>query len=262
MDEILSFSVDLARQTGGLLLKYFRQANLETKLKADRSVITEADLAADQFIAHAIRKEFPDDYLLSEEASTSLPEAGVTSPIWIIDPLDGTTNFSLGLHTWGTLITRVIGGFPHTAVMYFPLIDEIYTAQLGRGAYFNDRQLNTGVVTPEKPLSFFACCSRAHRRYNLTIPYKTRILGSAAYTFCLVARGTAVIGFEVTTKIWDIAAPYLLLSETGALSEPYEGNQPFPLRAGISYDQLDFPLIAACSEPMLTMARRGIQPKT
>lgn len=261
MDDALLFSVDLARQTGGLLLEYFRKIDLEIKLKADRSILTEADLAADELLAQAIREEYPNDFLLSEEACTSLPETGIQSPIWIVDPLDGTTNFSLGLHIWGTLITRVIGGYPQTAVMYFPLIHEIYTAQQGKGAFFNDRLIHNSTGN-DKPLSFFACCSRTHRRYNITIPYKTRILGSAAYTFCMVARGAAAIGFEVTTKIWDIAAPYLVLNESGVPVEPYEGDQPFPVHTGISYEQQNFPLIAARSEKMLNQARHWIQPKT
>src|SRR4030067_2947007 len=92
-------AAQLARQAGGLLLHYFKPTGTSANLKSDRSVVTEADLAADRLIADAIRKAYPGDGLLSEELQTTLGEN--SSTVWVIDPLDGTTNFSLGLPIWG-----------------------------------------------------------------------------------------------------------------------------------------------------------------
>jgi len=262
MDTALQFMTALARDAGALLVDYFRRDGLQTSLKADRSVVTEADLAADQFITQAIQKQFPQDRLLSEEINPSLPAAlssADDSILWIVDPLDGTTNFSLGLHTWGTLLTRCIGGWPEATVLYFPLLDELYTARRSQGALLNDKPIRVYSPTPERPLAFFACCSRTHRQYQVSLPYKVRILGSAAYSFCLVARGAAIIGFEATPKIWDIAGPWLLIKEAGGIIETYDGSQPFPLITGVTYEQTSYPTLAAPSDSLITKARRQIQ---
>jgi len=254
----------LARAAGSLLIDYFHRAELQTSLKADHSVVTAADLAADHFITEAVHRHFPQDRLLSEEINTTLPEAHETAAdqvTWIVDPLDGTTNFSLGLQTWGTLLTRCVNGWPQTTVMYFPLLDELYAAQRGAGALLNDEVIQVNTPSPGRPLAFFACCSRTHRQYQVSLPYKVRILGSAAYSFCLVARGAAIVGFEATPKIWDIAGPWLLVQEAGGIIETYDGSHPFPLRTVQAYDQTSFPMLAAASTALITKARQQIQPK-
>ena len=148
--------------------------------------------------------------------------------MWIVDPLDGTTNYSLGLQVWGVLITRVHAGQPQVSVQYFPMLDELYTAGRGQGAWLNGTPLQPRMAEPDQPFGFFACCSRTHRRYEISIPYKPRILGSAAYSFCLLARGVALIGLEVMPKIWDIAGAWLLVQEAGGCVTHLDG-EPFIL---------------------------------
>ena len=142
-DEPLSFAIQLAQEVGKLLFGYFQSDELHAELKSDRSVVTQADLEADRVIKLAIRRGYPDDFLLSEEVQPG--EAGLEIPpdraVWIIDPLDGTTNFSLGLHYWGVLLARLVNGWPELAVLYFPAVNELYTAQRGRGACLNHEPL-------------------------------------------------------------------------------------------------------------------------
>ena len=109
-------------------------------------------------------------------------------------------------------------------MQYFPLLNELYTAQRGQGAWLNGNPIHTRPPDPDQPYGFFACCSRTHRRYQISIPYKPRILGSAAYSFCMLARGAALIGMEVSPKIWDIAGAWLLVQEAGGCIEPLEGQ--------------------------------------
>lgn len=99
MPDPLEFAIDLARQTGQLLVDYFNPAGLSATQKSDHTVVTEADLAADHLLTSAIRRQFPHDNVISEESSHQLGDP--LSPTWIIDPLDGSTNFSLGLSIWG-----------------------------------------------------------------------------------------------------------------------------------------------------------------
>lgn len=268
MDEIVEFAVKLANETGNLLVDYFHRAHLKTSLKPDRTLVTEADLAADRFITENIHKYFPQDIILSEEGNiTSLPgKRGLDSTaIWIVDPLDGTTNFSLGLSIWGILLTRLVDGWPELAVAHFPLLNECYIAQHGQGAWLNQARIQLMVNQEESSQPFFACCSRTFRRYQVNLPYKIRILGSAGYTFCLVARGAALIGFEVTPKIWDIAGPWLIVREAGGVIDVLdEINRPLPFTLGALTTDIEksYPTLAAATPELFLIARQTIQRKT
>jgi myo-inositol-1(or 4)-monophosphatase len=265
MDDSLTFATQLARETGQLLLGYFNSNHLHTHRKEDHSLVTDADIAADQLIKEAIQKRYPDDWILSEELHPSYvrqkPLAGKQVGVWIIDPLDGTTNFSLGLHYWGILIARIMVGQPQMAVMYFPLLDELYTAQRGQGAYLNASHIQVEPPDPTRPWTFFSCCSRTHRRYHISIPYKTRILGSAGYSLCAVARGTALISFEATPKIWDLAAGWLLINEAGGIIETIDQSQPFPLKTDVDYSRQSYPTLASATPELAARARLQILPK-
>ncbi|HSQ16393.1 MAG TPA: inositol monophosphatase family protein [Anaerolineales bacterium] len=259
MSTPLEFSIDLAQQAGAYLMDAFSLSGTVASRKPDRSFVTQADVAVDNLITNAIHAHYPGEAVLSEELHTSLSES--SPAVWIIDPLDGTTNFSLGLHVWGVLITRVKDGWPETSVLYFPRLNELYTAQRGQGAQLNGSPIHTRLPDPQQPFGFFSCCSRTHHRYNITVPYKPRILGSAAYSFCMLARGTALISFESTPKIWDIAGAWLMVEEAGGSFTHLEGDAPFPLAAGQEFSRSNFPTIGAATPAMLETARTQIVPK-
>jgi myo-inositol-1(or 4)-monophosphatase len=263
MTNALEFASQTACQAGELLLNHFTSKSFNTHMKADNSAVTSADLAADRLISQAITHAYPEELLLSEELQTVLPPHMLQAPkaAWIIDPLDGTSNFSFGLHIWGVLITRLINGWPDTTVLYFPLLDELYSAQSGQGAFLNGQPIEVEPPDTQNALSCFACCSRTYRRYRVNVPYKLRVLGSAAYTYCAVARGMAILGFEATPKIWDIAGAWLLVREAGGMIETLDGSQPFPLQAGINYARQDYPTLAAARHQIVERARTQIQPK-
>ena len=144
MDSSLSFATEIATHAGKQLLSYFKSNDSYTSVKEDYSVVTEADLVSDQFIAEAINKEYPQDGLISEELQPTI--GAVSSAVWVVDPLDGTTNFSLGMPIWGVSIARVEHGWPVLAVIYFPVLDELFTAQFSTGAYLNGENIHTSNV--------------------------------------------------------------------------------------------------------------------
>ena len=264
MDD-LDFATQLARDTGQLLKEYFNPHGTQTQLKPDQSVLTEADLAADDMIASAIRSQYPKDNLISEELQPvfQLQDSSPPNGVWVVDPLDGTTNFSLGLPIWGISIARLIGGWPEIAVLYFPIFDELYTAQRGSGANLNGKSMQVSPPDKNQKTSFFSSCSRTYRLYEVGIRYKPRILGSAAYTFCAVARGLAILGFEATPKIWDIAGGWLLVSEAKGFVESFDSEiQPFPLMPDIDYRHRNFPTIIAASQRLLELAHQQLKPKS
>ena len=260
MKDVLSFTAQLAQRTGDLLTTYYHPSGINTSIKVDRTAVTDADLAADQLISESIREKYPEDGLLSEEADTTYPEA--KSAVWVVDPLDGTTNFSLGLHYWGVSIARLVNGEPDTAALYFPILGELYTAQRGQGAFLNGVRLMVKSPDENQPFTFFACCSRSHRHYDINIRYKTRILGSAAYGLATVARGSAVLAFEVTPKIWDFSASWLVVREAGGVIQVLDGDPAFPLSPGIDYAGNSFPILAAATPELWSEGRGKITLKS
>jgi len=227
----------LAKDVGKLLQNYYQSAELQTSLK--------------------------NDFIISEEMNPTYPISSDSDnqAVWIVDPLDGTTNFSLGLPLWGTSIARLVNGAPQAAVLYFPMINELYSAELRKGAYLNDHQLHVRSRLDDLPITFFACCSRTFRRYQVNVPYKTRILGSAVYSLCSVARGIAILGFEATPKIWDIAGGWLLVEEAGGIMRTLDDSEPFPLKPGENYSTQSYPTMAASASAIAQKAEMQISPK-
>jgi myo-inositol-1(or 4)-monophosphatase len=259
MDETLSFAKQLARQTGQLLLSYYNRDGLIADLKSDRSLVTQADLAADRSVAVLLQQTFPNDGVISEELQTISPED--IARVWVIDPLDGTTNFSLGIPFWGVSIALLVRGRPDTAALYFPVLDEMYCAKNGEGAFYNGVQLHLDPSLQKRPGTVFACCSRTHRRYDVSIPYKPRIFGSAAYSFCILARGIALLAFEAAPKIWDIAGAWLVVSEAGGVIRPLYDTVPFPISPLTDYGERSYPILGAITEESYTRAANQILPK-
>jgi myo-inositol-1(or 4)-monophosphatase len=257
MTQLLEFSANLAQEAGDILLKKFKLTGTHSEVKADRSVVTEVDLAVDHYIADAIENAYPEDGLVSEELRPVSPEG--KPAVWVVDPLDGTTNYALGLPFWGVSIARVKDGWPQAAALFFPTIDELYTVEVGLGAFFNHEPLHLVSPDSEIPTAFFSCCSRAHRDYQVEIPYKSRILGSAVYNFCALTRGISILGFEAAPKIWDLAGGWLLVSEAGGIIESLEGPSPFPLTQGVDFRNINYPTLAGASRKIIEMGRRKIR---
>jgi len=259
MDDPFVFAVKIALQAGNLLRSFYNLSGIQASSKTDRTVVTEADLASDRMITSAIHERYPKDEIISEESTHHLDDA--QSPIWIIAPLDGTTNFSLGLSIWGVSIARIINGFPELGALYFPLINELYTASHGSGAFLNNKPIAVRAPDPTQPMSFFACCSRTFRYYDISIPYKPRILGSCAYSYCMVARGTALLGFDATPKIWDLAAIWVLVKEAGGKIDAFEGSPPFPILRQDDFSGKKYPTLASATPEVFSMGQSKIQRK-
>lgn len=256
METILAFSIDLAQRTGQLLRDRFQIQGMQVDLKADRSVVTDADRAADRLIRANIQTNYPQDGILSEEDQTIFPVD--RTAVWVIDPLDGTTNYSLGLHYWGISIARLIEGRPQLAVLYFPMIDELYNAMQGKGAFLNGNRLEIPPTPANNPHTFFSCCSRTHRYYQVKLKYKTRILGSAAFSLVSVARGSTILAFESTPKVWDLSGAWLIVKEAGGEIGPLTGPMPFPLVPGQDYGHASYATLAAPNPEIWTQGSAGI----
>lgn len=251
----------IATSAGELLLGYFRDEKLTSDWKSDYSIVTEADVAADHLIAGEIAKHFPGDAILSEELA---PSSAAASPdakphTWVVDPLDGTTNFSLGIQHWGVCIARCDQKGPDVGVLFFPALGELYVASRGAGATMNGHAIHVRVPSSSRPVGMLASCARTPRLYHVNLPMKVRVFGSAAYTLVCVARGSAALGMETRPKLWDLAAGWCVVEEAGGVIETMDGSAPFPLVADRAYSDRSFPILAAASHDLLAQAREHIE---
>mgnify|MGYP003933488097 FL=1 len=227
-------------------------------MKSDHTLVTAADRQADKMIQDLIQEQFPGEGILSEEKATIYPES---KHAWVIDPLDGTVNFSKGLLYWGVSIAHMVDGMPHDGAIYFPMIDEMYTASRSKGAFLNGNPLSIERDLSGELFPLFVHCSRMHQQYTARIGYKKRSLGAAAYHLCLIARNTAALALESTPRIWDFAAGWLIIEEAGGAIRALGEEQPFPSQPGIDYGKKPYPILAARSTAVLAEARAGIKQK-
>jgi myo-inositol-1(or 4)-monophosphatase len=254
-------AASIAEKAGALLLGYFRDESLTSDWKSDYSIVTEADVAADHLIAAEIASHFPADAILSEELAPTAASAapGAAPRTWVVDPLDGTTNFSLGIQHWGVSIARCDHRGPDVGVLFFPALGELYVASRAGGATMNGLPIHVRAPSASRPVGMLACCARTPRMYHVNLPLKVRVFGSAAYTLVCVARGSAAMGMETRPRLWDLAAGWCLVEEAGGVVETLDGSHPFPLVADRPYADRSFPVIAAASPGLLAEARDHIE---
>jgi len=264
---LLSFARELGREAGRQLLDWRGRA--AASVKSDGSLVTEADRAVDLFLRQQIRERYPDHGILSEEANTVYDGRPFT---WVIDPLDGTTNYALGLCHWGCSIAVVSDGAPLVGVLVMPELSPAcagmfpgaeFWALRGAGAFMNGERLGGPPRGVSERNSFLAICSRSWRYLDLPLRYKARLLGSAAYDLAAVAQGIAVGCTQALSHIWDLAASWLFLQEAGRAVGPLFPHAPipFPMLPGLDYGDQVFPLAAGADEKILRQITSAAQVK-
>jgi myo-inositol-1(or 4)-monophosphatase len=258
LDALLGFAQDLGHEAGRQLLAWRGRAG--SSLKRDGTVVTDADRAVDRWLCQAIRGRFPDHGILSEEADTAYAGRPLT---WVIDPLDGTTNFALGICYWGCSIAVVSHGEPVVGVLAMPELRALFWATHEGGAFMDGERLGGPARGVSEANSFLALCSRSLRYLELPMPQKGRLLGSAAYDLAAVAQGIAVGVTQVSPHIWDIAAGWLLLREAGRAVGPLLPGvpDPFPMVPGVDYEDRIFPLAAGADGAVLHKIQRVVRIK-
>lgn len=255
-DDFLATAKDLAQEAHDLIGQVVGARTASRK--ADGSLVTRTDRAIDALLSLRITERYPGHAVLSEEQVTTYDPA--IRYTWVVDPLDGTTNFARGLPVWGISIALLDQGEPIVGVVRFPSLHEEFASVKGQGATWNSELVTTA---PERTIDnqhFIMCCTRTGRRYRVTTPLKTRILGSAAYHLLKVADGSALAAIEATPKIWDLAAALLILAEAGGVAQPIgRGSLPFPVPPVASdFRNQSFPLIAAANLDVLQVVSRQV----
>ena len=229
----LKAALDMAEKVGLIQLRHFRKANLEqtTKLN-DSDVVTIADKESEKFILDYIHIYFPDHGIISEESGKENEEREWR---WVIDPLDGTTNFSSGLPAFCVSIALEHFGEPIVGVVYSPYLQECFFAVKNKGAWFNGHRIHCSEKT-ELSKSVVATGVPYDRNENSDNNLKEinrvvlkvrgiRRMGSAAIDLCYTAAGFFDAYWELNLNRWDIAAGVLIAKESGALTESLRSDR-------------------------------------
>ena len=220
-----------AAYEAGNLLRSYNMESIDAKFKGQVDLVTGADTTCEKLIMDHIHQTFPDDAILSEEHNA---HAHLDSG-WIIDPLDGTTNFSRGYPLFGPSIAwRSARNRVDIGVVYNPLLDEMFWAVRGGGAWCNQSRLQVSqtddlshaLLSGGTPYDLHQRPDEIQSTWN-HLMLKTLSLrqdGSAALDLCHVAAGRTDAHFEVGLAPWDVAAGILLVEEAGGTISTYHGG--------------------------------------
>ncbi|MEM1240164.1 MAG: inositol monophosphatase family protein [Cyanobacteria bacterium P01_H01_bin.26] len=248
---ILTVAETTTTVVGSQLLKDFGSATAEEK--ADGSLVTQSDKWADGELRRRLHNELPDHGVLSEEDSHIFPAQDFC---WIIDPIDGTTNFTRGVPLWGISLGLLYKGTPVFGHVYIPTLDQrfhgFYMGNSGlegpSGAFLDGEPIHTSSDAAAGS-QFFSLCARSLKVLQKPFPCKIRMLGVATYNLLTVAAGISLGAVEATPKIWDIAAVWAIAQAAGGVWTPLEDVDIFPLEVGKDYGSRPFPtLLSARSE--------------
>jgi myo-inositol-1(or 4)-monophosphatase len=229
---VLELACSLARAAGKIQReRYATELEIRTK-SAAVDLVTDVDEACEALIVSTLESERPGDAILPEEGEERDP--GGAAWRWIIDPLDGTTNYAHGYPRFCVSIGVEFEGARGVGVVYDPLMDELYHAVAGRGAYLNGRQIRVSQETAlDRALlgTGFAYDRRKSEQDNLgnfaAFLKAARALrrdGSAALDLCYVASGRLDGFWEFKLAPWDVAAGYLIVEEAGGRCSDVSGG--------------------------------------
>lgn len=235
MHALLNVAVMAARRAGNTLIrKMANLGKLKVEQKGFNDFVSDADLAAERAVINCIHKHYPDHAILAEESG----ESGESDTVWIIDPLDGTTNFVHGFPVFAVSIGVQVDGRMEHGVIYDPLRQELFTASRGQGAHLENHRIRVSGQTrldrsligtgfpfraAESELDPYFAMLRKILRHTSGI----RRPGAAALDLAYVAAGRLDAFWETGLAPWDLAAGSLLIREAGGIVSGLDGGENF-----------------------------------
>lgn len=234
----LELALRLADAADAESLPRFDSADLQISTKADRTHVTDADLATERALRATLADERPADGIFGEEFGSS----GDTRRQWIIDPIDGTANFMRGVPLWGTMIALAVDGVPQVGVVSMPALGRRWWASTGGGAWTaahpRPRQIRTSAIASldDAAVSFQSITQWAdagHLPALLRLAdrvWRDRGLGDV-YSYMLLAEGRLEMVAEFDVKEYDIAAAVPIVREAGGVFTSFDGNDSISERS-------------------------------
>jgi len=225
----LETAVDIAREAGALLANYFER-RVAFELKGEFDLVTEADRASEKLVVERLRSHFPQHSIVAEEGGG---HESASEYRWYVDPLDGTTNFAHSFPMFNVTLGLERAGQMIAGVVYDPVRQEMFSAELGGGAYLNNRRIHVSACKRlEDSLSSTGFPSRKrHQNINIHFYHQmamashgVRRTGSAALDLAYVSCGRLDAFWEFGLKPWDMAAGTLLVREAGGAVSDMKGG--------------------------------------
>jgi len=235
MHPMLNIAIRAARRAGSVINRAALDGGaLNVRSKRANDFVTQVDGAAEQAAIDIVRKAYPDHGFIAEESGETSPDAEY---LWIIDPLDGTTNFIHGFPQYAVSIAVQHRGTLAHAVVYDPAKNELFSASRGHGAFLNDRRIRVskcqklgnalvGTGFPFKELGRLELYMRQLQVF-MSKSSGVRRAGAAALDLAYVACGRLDAFWELGLSPWDMAAGALLITEAGGLVADTSGEQSF-----------------------------------
>ncbi|MEU6701053.1 inositol monophosphatase family protein [Pseudonocardia sp. NPDC046786] len=248
----LDLALRLADLADAITLPRFRAADLRVNRKPDRTPVTDADTAAEDAIRAALGHERPRDAVLGEERGAS--GGAPTGRGWVVDPIDGTKNFSRGVPAWATLIALVVDGVPVVGVVSAPALHRRWWGATGAGAWARDLPSGTPHRIAVSGVSDIADAyvSTTNQETFRTEPgpvsrdgwtalteacWESRAFGDF-WQHCLVAEGVLDVAVEPAANPWDLAAPAAVVAEAGGRLTDLTGNPTYAGGHGLTSNGL------------------------
>lgn len=235
MHGMVNIAVRAARKAGEIMIRHLnRLESLEVTEKSRNEYVTEIDRMAEDIIVEVIHDHYPDHSILGEERG----QQGEHEFQWIVDPLDGTTNFIHGFPVFSVSIAVTHNGQLEHGVVYDPLRQEIFSASRGQGAQLDGRKIRVS-RRPGMQHSLIATGFpyRANKKYLdqylemlkavISVSAGIRRPGSAALDLCYVAAGRVDGFWEIGLNIWDVAAGALIIKEAGGRISDFRGSDGY-----------------------------------
>ncbi|MHA1968922.1 MAG: inositol monophosphatase family protein [Candidatus Hodarchaeales archaeon] len=225
----LSVAIKAAKEAGRELIKYYGKTSI--KFKQDKSIVTEADLVADKLIKKVILSSYPTHAVLSEETGLSDSHSDY---LWIIDPLDGTTNFSVQNPFFAVSIGLIYKNKPVLGVVYSPIQNELFYAEIRKGAYMNDSliEVDKNSNLENSFISFNNGRDEKSKRRMIQIfkdiKMKNNVIrqvGAAALELCYLAVGRFGAFIMPGVSSWDVLAGSLIVNEAHGVTTDFHGKE-------------------------------------
>lgn len=242
MDKELQVAVDAAREAAVAVLQIYRRPDFASTEKADgKGPLTEADLAANDILIDRLKTAFPDDAILSEESKDS-PERLKNPRCWVIDPLDGTREFTQRVPQFVVSVGLAVEGKPAVGVLVNPVTGELFTGVVGSGATYNERSCTVTEQADLQGARLLVSASEHRKGWfdHLEGVCELEPVGSVAYKFGLVAAGKADATFTPKPRNeWDLLGGTACIvaaggKATNGAGEDYTFNRPDPLHIGVA----------------------------
>jgi len=234
MSRLRPFITELAKAGGAIARQYFQNLSAtDVQVKADRDYVSRADGLVEAEIIRRIRAQYPEHAILGEESGAGGQTLNPNA-LWIIDPIDGTTNFIHGIAMFAVSIAFCDQYGPHTAVVYDPIADELFYAERGQGLWLNDQQRTTSSCTfLRQALIATAMPFRSPAVHEEALAVFSQLqqacddqrrAGAASLDLAYVAVGRLDGYYELGIHPWDTAAGELLVRCGGGVATDYRGN--------------------------------------